>query len=374
MLAHEDTGRELTFAEYRRRLPAGRGRPVRRLRGDAPGTGVSWELPTWNESLVLVGALARLGARQNPLIPIYRAPRGRVHHRPERRLPADRAHRLPRLRLRGHGPRDRRRPARAGGAGGRPRPARRRPGRPARGRAAAGLRGRRPVRWLFYTSGTTADPKGAPHTDLTVMASALAMSECLDIRADDVSALVFPFTHIGGIGWLHRLPVDRVPPAHHRGVRPGGHPGLPGRQPRDPGRLGDHLPPGLPGRPAGGRADDPLFPRVRSYPGGGAPKPPQLHYDLKREIGGVGIVSGYGLTEAPIVVMATHRRPRREAGRHRGPAHPGGGAHRGGPRRQPGRARRGGGDPPEGPPGHPRLPRPLPRRRGLRRRGLLPQR
>ena len=46
-------------------------------------------------------------------------------------------------------------------------------------------------------------------------------------------------------------------------------------------------------------------PHVRSYPGGGAPKPPQLHYDLKREIGGVGIVSGYGLTEAPIVVMAT---------------------------------------------------------------------
>jgi cyclohexanecarboxylate-CoA ligase len=48
-----------------------------------------------------------------------------------------------------------------------------------------------------------------------------------------------------------------------------------------------------------------IFPHVRSYPGGGAPKPPQLHYDLQREIGGVGIVSGYGLTEAPIVVMAS---------------------------------------------------------------------
>jgi cyclohexanecarboxylate-CoA ligase len=34
------------------------------------------------------------------------------------------------------------------------------------------------------------------------MASALAMAECLDIRPDDVSALIFPFTHIGGIGWL----------------------------------------------------------------------------------------------------------------------------------------------------------------------------
>jgi cyclohexanecarboxylate-CoA ligase len=50
---------------------------------------------------------------------------------------------------------------------------------------------------------------------------------------------------------------------------------------------------------------DSIFPHVRSFPGGGAPKPPQLHYDLKHEIGGVGIISGYGLTEAPIVIMAT---------------------------------------------------------------------
>jgi acyl-CoA synthetase (AMP-forming)/AMP-acid ligase II len=48
-----------------------------------------------------------------------------------------------------------------------------------------------------------------------------------------------------------------------------------------------------------------IFPNVRAFPGGGAPKPPQLHHDLKAEIGGVGIVSGYGLTEAPIVCMAT---------------------------------------------------------------------
>jgi len=50
-----------------------------------------------------------------------------------------------------------------------------------------------------------------------------------------------------------------------------------------------------------------LFPRVRAFPGGGAPKPPQLHYDVKRELGGVGIVSGYGLTECPIIAMNTVR-------------------------------------------------------------------
>ena len=46
---------------------------------------------------------------------------------------------------------------------------------------------------------------------------------------------------------------------------------------------------------------------MRVYPGGGAPKPPQLHYDIKAEMGGVGIVSGYGLTEAPIIAMGSVR-------------------------------------------------------------------
>jgi acyl-CoA synthetase (AMP-forming)/AMP-acid ligase II len=52
---------------------------------------------------------------------------------------------------------------------------------------------------------------------------------------------------------------------------------------------------------------EPLFPNARAFPGGGAPKPPQLHYDVKKELGGVGIVSGYGLTECPILAMCTVR-------------------------------------------------------------------
>ncbi len=71
VLAREDTGNELTFAAYRDAcLRAAAGLFVDH--GVTAGTSVSWELPTWNESLVLVGALCRLGARQNPLIPIYR--------------------------------------------------------------------------------------------------------------------------------------------------------------------------------------------------------------------------------------------------------------------------------------------------------------
>jgi cyclohexanecarboxylate-CoA ligase len=303
VLAHEDTGRRLTFSQFREAcLAAAAG--LHAHHGVGRATSVSWELPTWNESLVLVGALARLGARQNPLIPIYRGrevgfitgqsgasllivptvyrdfdfeamAREIAVRRPDlgvlvvdRELPQGDPADLPPV----EDP-----PLSAADA---------------------------PIRWLFYTSGTTADPKGAPHSDLTVMASALAMAECLDLQPDDVSALVFPFTHIGGISWLIAslftgctlLTTESFDPeATPRFLAAGGVTLAGSGTPFHLAYL------------AAQRAAGPgsIFPHVRSYPGGGAPKPPQLHYDLKREIGGVGIVSGYGLTEAPIVVMAT---------------------------------------------------------------------
>jgi len=307
LLAHEDTGAELTFAQYRDAcLRAAAG--LHADHGVGRDTGVSWELPTWNQSLVLVGALARLGARQNPLIPIYRGRevgfiteqsdarllivptiyRGFDFEAMAREIAATRPH-LSVLVV------DRDLPD--GDPSGLPEV------EPPPVTAAEA-----PIRWLFYTSGTTADPKGAPHTDLTVMASALAMSECLDIRSDDVSALIFPFTHIGGIGWLMAalftgctlLTTEAFDPARTPGFLAANDVTLAGSG------TPFHLAYLAAQRAKGG---DSLFPHIRSYPGGGAPKPPQLHHDLKREIGGVGIVSGYGLTEAPIVVMATTHDP-----------------------------------------------------------------
>ncbi len=307
VLAHEDTGRELTFSSYRDAcLRAAAG--LFTDHGVAEGTSVSWELPTWNESLILVGALCRLGARQNPLIPIYRnrevgfiteqsgasllvvptVYRGFDFEAMANEIAADRPG-LSVLVV------DRQLPD--GDPTSLPPVAVTPP-------SAADA----PIRWLFYTSGTTADPKGAPHTDLTVMASALAMAECLDIRSDDVSALVFPFTHIGGIGWLIAslftgctlLITEAFDPTATPAFLAANGVTLAGSgTPFHMAYLGAQ-------RAAGG---DSIFPHVRSYPGGGAPKPPQLHHDLKDEIGGVGIVSGYGLTEAPIVVMATTEDP-----------------------------------------------------------------
>jgi len=271
--------------------------------GVGAGTPVSWMLPTWFESAILVAALARLGAVQNPMLPIL-GPRemefitgqtgaelfvvpstwkGRdfeaearaiADGRPgmavlvsDRSLPEGDPATLP------------------------PAPT---PATPADS----------PVRWVFYTSGTTADPKGAQHTDHTVLASAIGMIEALEIEPDDRSAMVFPFTHIGGIGWLFTMAITGCVGIFVEAFDPKGTVEVLRRE--DVTLAGAGTPfhmAYLAAQRAEG--DKPIFPHVRCCPGGGAPKPPQLHYDCKAELGGVGIVSGYGLTEAPILTMCS---------------------------------------------------------------------
>ncbi|MDQ6854803.1 MAG: AMP-binding protein, partial [Actinomycetota bacterium] len=302
VLAVDEDKRTMTYREYRdaaERAAAG----LAEL-GVAEGTPVSWQLPTWIESLVLVGVLSRLGAVQNPILPIYRqrevgfvtkqtgakllivpstwksfdfegmakeiaaAQPGLDVLVVDRKLPdADPASLPP-------------------------------PAAPSASPDDA------PVRWAFYTSGTTADPKGAQHTDRTIMASAFGMSKALSLTPDDVSALVFPFTHIGGIGWLFSSmmvgiksivieafdPATTIPVMRREGVTMAGagtpfHMAYLAAQRENPGER--------------------LFPHARAFPGGGAAKPVQLHYDVKSELGGAGVVSGYGLTECPILAMAT---------------------------------------------------------------------
>jgi acyl-CoA synthetase (AMP-forming)/AMP-acid ligase II len=52
-------------------------------------------------------------------------------------------------------------------------------------------------------------------------------------------------------------------------------------------------------------SDRQRMPKVRCFPGGGSPKPPALHHELKQLYpNSVGIVAGYGLTECPIITMA----------------------------------------------------------------------
>jgi acyl-CoA synthetase (AMP-forming)/AMP-acid ligase II len=293
------TGRVFTFAEYVsscERVAAG----LQRL-GVGEGDVVSWQLPTWIESMVLVGALSRLSIVQNPILPILREREvGFIVRQARSKLlvvpstfrdfdfeamargiakDAEGLHVLVAARAL---PKD----------------------DPSTLPPPPQVTPDPPVRWLFYTSGTTADPKGAQHTDLTVAAAARGMAERLALQADDRSALVFPFTHIGGIIWLfaglmtgctHLIDETFDPVGTTEFLQ------------RENATLAGS---GTPFHMAylkyqREHPEVELFPRVRAYPGGGAPKPPQLHFDVKKELGGVGIVSGYGLTESPILTMAS---------------------------------------------------------------------
>lgn len=305
LFAVDDEDRTLTFAAYRDaalRCAAGLV-----ARGLEPGMNVSWQLPTRIDSMVLAAALARLSVVQNPILPIYRERelrfvlrqtgarflfvpgvfRGFDHAALARRL-ADELGGLEAVVIDGGLPDGD--PARL------PPP----PGPTAPADA--------PVRFVFYTSGTTADPKGALHTDHTVMAPGRAMVDVLELVPEDRIALVFPFTHVGGMGWLcaslmagcSHIVIPVFDPKKSIDVlsRHGATLGTAGTVFHQAYLAAQRE-----------RGPEPIFPRMRAFPGGGAPKPPQLHFDVKRELGGVGIVSGWGMTECPIVAMNTVRDP-----------------------------------------------------------------
>ncbi len=319
VLAVDETGATLTAAGLRERAePAAAG--LADL-GVTTGTPVAWMLPTWLESAVLVAALARLGALQIPMLPILgRREMAFITAQTEAQLlivPDE-------WRGRHYGD-----DARAVAAG-RPGlhvlvadralpagdPARLAPPPPPTTPDDA------PVRWVFYTSGTTADPKGAKHTDHTVNAAAVGMYEALEVVPGDRTALVFPFTHIGGIAQVFTVlatgsqlvfveafvPATTIPRLRDADITLAG------------AGTTFHLA-YLAAQRA--RPDTPLFPSVRAFPGGAAPKPPQLHYDLKRELGGIGIVSGWGLTEAPILTMNTVHGTDEQLAETEGPPTPG---------------------------------------------------
>ena len=68
-MAVDESGRRMTFGDYRDRCE----RAAAGLAGLGVGDGtvVSWVQPTTLEAMVLFGALRRLGAVQNPILPIY---------------------------------------------------------------------------------------------------------------------------------------------------------------------------------------------------------------------------------------------------------------------------------------------------------------
>ncbi|SER00966.1 Acyl-CoA synthetase (AMP-forming)/AMP-acid ligase II [Streptomyces sp. yr375] len=260
--------------------------------GVRPGTVVAWQLPTRLETAVLSFALARLGAVQSPVIPFYRdrevgfalreskaeffaVPgvwRGFDHTEMARRLGAKGVFEayddLP-----------------EGDPAGLPAP-------PAEGTS---------VRWIYWTSGTTSDPKGVLHTDRSLIAGGSCLAHALRLSGDDVGSMAFPYAHIAGPDYTVMLLLYGFPAVMFE------HFAL-------PDALAEYRRHGV--TVAGGstafysmflaeqrkRPGVPVIPSLRLLAGGGAPKPPEVYHAVVRELG-VQLTHGYGMTEVPMITM-----------------------------------------------------------------------
>jgi acyl-CoA synthetase (AMP-forming)/AMP-acid ligase II len=293
VMAIDPAGRTVTFAGMLDRATE----LAACLAGEGIGAGsvVSWQLPTWIEGMALTLALSRLAAVQNPLIPMLRQRevayitaqagtdvlvvpqvwRGFDHEAMAREI-ASTSGRLRVLLADAEG-------VRTGGSTGEP---------------PAPLGASDAVRWLFYTSGTTASPKGAKHTDHALLHAARALVARVGVSGEDRMGQPAPLTHIGVVILTYvalltgctLLLEDAFDPAT-----------TPARF-RDATLVGT----GTPFFMAYLAYDEahpdtrPLFPHVRAFLSGGAPKPPSLDGQLRASLG-AGIVSGYGMTECPML-------------------------------------------------------------------------
>lgn len=301
----DDHGRALTSAELRdaaERTAAGLG--------VGPGDVVSWQLPTALEGAVLLAALARVGAVQNPIIPILRDAevgyitehigttvlvvpatwRGFAHGDMARRLAGDGGYRVVELDFDG--------PVQ---------PALRLPqGDPSTLPPAPSTDD--DVRWIYFTSGTTAAPKGVRHTDRSVIASSNGMVEGLGFAAGDVYPIAWPYTHIGGITMTatalraggELVLFDVFDPAT-TGERMAAH---------QPTILGTGVPFFRVYLDAQRRhGAEPLYPELRVFTAGGSPTPPEMLRELGEVFGVDAVINAYGLTEFPIAAAPSAADP-----------------------------------------------------------------
>ncbi|THJ72231.1 class I adenylate-forming enzyme family protein, partial [Candidatus Frankia alpina] len=271
--------------------------------GVRPGSVVSWQLPNTIDTVVVCLALSRLGAVQNPLIMMLRereitficrqtgsdlllvpsAFRGVDHAAMARAVAAA----VPGLAVHVV---DSAPPA----------------------AAAVGVRGPRAgrhggplVRWIFYTSGTTSDPKGAQHTDAGLLAASATFCDHLAVVPADRLPILLPISHIGGVAHLLTGLQTGCGVIVSRGFDPETTPvalaqaGMTlvgsGTQMLQTYLACQRRQPGVP-----------LFPQARAALCGGAGRPVSLHHEVRELLGGVGVISGYGLTESPFVTWGRH--------------------------------------------------------------------
>jgi acyl-CoA synthetase (AMP-forming)/AMP-acid ligase II len=315
LAVRDDRGVKLSYAELCIESETLAARLMER--GVQPGVTVSWVLPSRVETFVLMGALARLGAIQNPIVPIYGDDEiefitsqvgARLLVTPGRFRSIDfdamgrrvaswvgfEVVRIDELR------RD-----------------------PSFG-APASLDLPPPAdpdapRWVFATSGTTASPKCVKHSDRTIVASGNAIKR-IGFRYGAKWGGAVPVAHIGGPTILAAALLEGA--AMH--VVEIFDPVKTCQQLRDwdcdmvagVGALVNAMFEFQKGR------EDPAFPTLRSIGAGGGPKPPRLLERVQAELG-CDLVPSYGMTECPYAAVSTGEDPIEARARGEGSPPPG---------------------------------------------------
>ena len=293
----EPCGRKTSFGEYAE--AAERLAAALHHQGIGEGSWVTWQFATGRPAALLIAALARLGAVQNPVIHLYRErevgtvlrqSRSSYFIVPKRSGDWDSAAMAATV------------------VAGMEQPPKllvldgeQLPQADALSLPVAPV-DRDEVRWVFYTSGTTADPKGAMHADVSVISAGRGLAQSYGLTPADVGALAFPIAHVGGAMYLAELlvsgasallmnrfvPDEAVELFRRHGVTACG-----GSTAHYQAFVNAQA----------HRPDARLMPKLRVLGGGGAPKPPQLYYRAKRELG-ASICHTYGMTECPCVTVA----------------------------------------------------------------------
>lgn len=298
-LLADEHGRSLTARELRDAACATAAAFAER--GIGAGTVVSWQLPTTLETMVVMAALARLGAAQNPIIPMLRERevdfitgqlateffvvpefwRGFDHGELARALssgngfevitvdletpPVGGELRLP------HGDVD---------------------------TLTAPTGPTSDTRWIYYSSGTTAAPKGIRHTDASVIAGSAGVVGMVGATSRDVDPIAFPIAHIGGAAMLAAALLTGMRLVLFEAFDPGTTPlSIAAHKPTFLGTATPFFVAFLEAQRAHG--DQPLFPALRGCLAGGAPVTAELGRQVRETLGVAGIANAWGLTEFP---------------------------------------------------------------------------
>lgn len=270
-------------------------------RGIGAGTVVSWQLPTTLETMVVMAALARLGAVQNPIIPLLREHevrfitgqlateffvvpevwRGFEHGDLARALSSKKGFEVITVDLATPPLGGRLRLPRAGTSA-----------------LAAPPEPAGDTRWIYYSSGTTASPKGIRHTDASIIAGSAAVVQMVGTDSSDVDPIAFPVAHIGGAAMLATALLTGMRLALFETFNPATTPLAIAAH--DPTFLGTATPffvAFLEAQRAHG--DQPLFPSLRGCLAGGAPITAELGRQIRQTFGLAGIANAWGMTEFP---------------------------------------------------------------------------